>query len=91
MCFKSCTLAPGEKVCIAVDLAAQRALLDLWGVSNHKLAFPFKNISVFSDAFKQHAVDQNHSIGDVCGERFVCYCYAVVNSSHYRYQLSAPI
>lgn len=60
-------LAPGEKLCIAVDLAAQDALLKLWNVSSTSHTFPFTT----SDEYKTLLEDfnkQNHSIREVCDE-----------------------
>lgn len=58
--------SPGEKLCIAVDLAAQDALLKLWNISTRARVFPFKKVSSFSEVFQRLATNQNHSISDVC-------------------------
>uniref|UniRef100_A0A915E534 Large ribosomal subunit protein mL44 n=1 Tax=Ditylenchus dipsaci TaxID=166011 RepID=A0A915E534_9BILA len=58
--------SPGEKVCIAMDLAAQDALLKLWKVSNRNRVFPFKDIDSISSVFQHRANKQNHSIKDIC-------------------------
>lgn len=65
-------LAPGERLSIAVDLAAQDALLKLWNVSNDNRVFPFKNIDIYQESFKNQSFNaQNHSLREVCQERFV--------------------
>ncbi|KAI1721154.1 hypothetical protein Ddc_07594 [Ditylenchus destructor] len=59
----------GERLSIAVDLAAQDALLKLWNVSNDNRVFPFKNINIYQESFKNQTFNaQNHSLREVCRE-----------------------
>ncbi|KAI1729434.1 hypothetical protein DdX_01675 [Ditylenchus destructor] len=61
--------SPGERLSIAVDLAAQDALLKLWNVSNDNRVFPFKNIDIYQESFKNQSFNaQNHSLREVCQE-----------------------
>jgi hypothetical protein len=60
-------LAAGEELWVALDLAAQNALLSLWRVTDEPRVFPYKLEEVYASRFER-AQRQNHSIGDICAE-----------------------
>ena len=71
-------LAAGERLSIAVDLAAQDALLKLWNVSNSTRVFPFKNVDIYQKSFKNQTFNvQNHSLRKICQERLVHFNFFV--------------